>query len=372
MRLLSEYLRYFVAPLVVSAGIVGLAIGDAWTWLGIATFVLLSVADWGLGDDHEQRSIRHAWAVDAAVYLQLLFIAALWGLFVYRLGPGGAEMTFLHQLGAMISVAYLTALGGLPAAHELMHRKNYVALASAHLFGTFFLAPFNDLAHVHGHHLHVGTPVDSDTPRRGQSVYSFIPQAAWGQFIDSVRIERARLAKRGWSMWSWRSRILWGALTEGALIAIVFAVAGLYGIAWVLVTWGVGYFVLQGFNYTQHYGLLRVEGTPILPHHSWNHLTLLDRALAFEITTHSEHHLNPMAPFHRLKPHPQAPQMPSIIYCFILSLVPPLWNRRIAMPRLRDWDLRFASPAERRLAAAANARAGWPNWLASAEEGSAR
>ncbi|MGH7803418.1 MAG: xylene monooxygenase, partial [Candidatus Binatia bacterium] len=123
---------------------------------------------------------------------------------------------------------------------------------------------------------------------------------------------------------------------------------------------------------TQHYGLLRVEGTPILPHHSWNHLTLLDRALAYEITTHSEHHLDPTAPFHRLKPHPEAPQMPSIIYCFVLSLIPPLWDRLIAMPRLRDWDLHFASLGERKLGLTANARAGWPSWLASAEGGSAR
>lgn len=362
---MAEYLRYFLAPVVVSIGIFGLALGGGWSWLGIATFVALSVGDWELGLDHEQRTLRRPWIVDGAVYAQLFFVATLWGFFLYRLGPGGEDMTFVDRLGGMISVAYLTSLGGLPASHELMHRKNKIAIAFAHLFGTLFLAPFNDLAHVHGHHLKVGTPADSDTPMRGQSVYSFIPRAAWGQFIDSWRIERARLAKRRISVWSPRSRIFWGVVTEGILVGLVFAVAGSTGLAWLAATWTVGYFVLQGFNYTQHYGLLRADGAPILPHHSWNHLTFLDRALAYEITTHSEHHLDPNAPFYRLKPHTDAPQMPSIIYCFILSLIPPLWHRWIAMPRLRNWDLHFASPEERALAAAANARAGWPNWLAA-------
>jgi len=92
----------------------------------------------------------------------------------------------------------------------------------------------------------------------------------------------------------------------------------------------------------------------------------LDRAVAYEITTHSEHHLDAGRQYWRLTPHPKAPQMPSIILCFLLSLVPPLWNRFIAMPRLRRRDLEFASPEERALAAAANKKAGWPNWLGEA------
>ena len=361
---MSKYLRYFLAPVVVAFGIAGLALGGHWAWLGIATFAALTICDFGLGTDHERRALRHPWVADGAVYVQFFVIATLWGFFLWRLGPGGEGMTTLDRVGAMISVSYLTALGGLPAAHELMHRKSPIAIAFAHLFGTFYLAPFNDLSHVHGHHNHVGTPWDTDTPRRGQSVYSFIPRAAIGQLVESVRIERDRLRKLGLSMWSWRGRILWGAVTEAVFVSIVFAVAGLTGFGYMLGSWGLGYFILQGFNYTQHYGLLRVEGTPILPHHSWNHLTLLDRALAYEITTHSEHHLDADAPFWSLKPHVEAPQMPSIILCFITSMIPPLWDRWIAMPRLRHWDLHFASREERKLALEANARAGWPNWLA--------
>jgi hypothetical protein len=46
----------------------------------------------------------------------------------------------------------------------------------------------------------------------------------------------------------------------------------------------------------------------------------------------------------------------------LLPLVPPVFERVIAMPRLRDWDSRYATPEEQALAAAANAAAGWPAW----------
>jgi alkane 1-monooxygenase len=58
--------------------------------------------------------------------------------------------------------------------------------------------------------------------------------------------------------------------------------------------------------------------------------------------------------------------MPSIVACFLISFVPPLWERFIARPRLENWDRHYASVAEQELAMAANQRAGWPRWLGAA------
>ncbi|KAA8954410.1 hypothetical protein [Mycobacterium sp.] len=87
--------------------------------------------------------------------------------------------------------------------------------------------------------------------------------------------------------------------------------------------------------------------------------------MAMEITTHIEHHFDSRHKFYELKPRPEAPQMPSAILCFVCALIPLLWERAIAKPRLRYWDEHFASPAERALAMAANRRAGWPQWVDS-------
>ena len=116
---------------------------------------------------------------------------------------------------------------------------------------------------------------------------------------------------------------------------------------------------MADYNYVQHYGLVRVPGATIKPHHAWNHLRPLSRVLAYEITTHSEHHLNPDVSYVSLTPMPDAPQMPSLLVCFMVSIVPPLWDRLIARPRLQHWDRHFASAHERVLAQQANQAAGW-------------
>ena len=43
---------------------------------------------------------------------------------------------------------------------------------------------------------------------------------------------------------------------------------------------------------------------------------------------------------------------------YVTAWIPPLWRRRIA-PKLREWDLRHASPAERALTAVANQQSRW-------------
>jgi len=97
--------------------------------------------------------------------------------------------------------------------------------------------------------------------------------------------------------------------------------------------------------------------------HSWSHLTPVVRAVAFEITNHHHHHRSPQVPFYELIPDPKSPQMPSALLCFLLALIPPLWERWVAIPRLRHWDQHYASKEELTLAAAANAAAGWPGQL---------
>ena len=62
--------------------------------------------------------------------------------------------------------------------------------------------------------------------------------------------------------------------------------------------------------------------------------------------------------------HLDDPQMPSIFLC---GLIPPLWFKYIAKPKLKEWDLNYATASEKELARAANKEAGWPDWLADSK-----
>ena len=189
--------------------------------------------------------------------------------------------------------------------------------------------------------------------------------ATWGSYKDTWEKQAEILSRLGHSKGSWRNAMWLQLVLVGAIIAVMTVLAGpIAG----LVTVAAMFFakmLVEGFNYFQHYGLLRIEGEPIAKHHAWNHLGMIVRPIGVEITNHINHHLDGHTPFYELQPEPEAPQMPSLFLCFLCGMVPPVWHRFIAQPRLKDWDLRFASPNERKLARAANALAGWPQWLDS-------
>ncbi len=147
------------------------------------------------------------------------------------------------------------------------------------------------------------------------------------------------------------------------MFAAMYAAAGLVGMAVAAAAMVFSKLLVEGFNYLQHYGMVRVPGSTIQLHHAWNHLGAIMRPLGVEITTHIEHHFDSRYKYHELKPRPEGAQMPSAFLCFVYALVPPLWEAKIARPRLRHWDEHFASPAEKELAMAANRRAGWPHWI---------
>lgn len=360
MNPIAEYSRYLVATAMLSVGLMGMLLGGGWVWLGLASFVALAFADLAGGGDTGQHGRAPKWLYDLVLYLPFPMMLALWLLLARQVHDG--SLGAFNLVGAIISVSFLSALAGLPASHELMHRKHPLQIFYSSLYLTFFALPLNDLYHVHGHHPHVGTAADSDTPRRGQKVYHFAIASLWDGFLFSVRMEVSRLRKLGLPLWSPRGRLLTGALSLAVWISGFIYVAGPWGIPVLLVSWFLCFLIISGFNYTQHYGLVREPGTPLLPHHSWNHLKTFSRAVSFEISNHSEHHLDPDKPYEKLQTYPGAPQMPSIIVCFLASFVPKVWDEVIAKPRLRHWDRHHAAPAERELARRANRAAGWPLW----------
>jgi len=361
-----DYLRYYLGAVIVGTGIFGFALGGNWAWLGIATYLPLAMADLLLPADLAPRRVTSPALADLPLYLHgALMIVLFMSVVVWApgidLGAGIAAGTAI--LGAIVSLAWLGAVPNLPVNHELMHRRSAFARGLASFLGTFYGDPSRDLAHVHEHHLLLGTELDGDTARRGDTIYNFALRCAKGAAIEGWRIEVTRLAKQGLGPWTPHNRVVRGYLGIAATIVL----AGILGGPVAALTIGGGIvasrILVEAFNYYQHYGLVRVVGTPYDRRHLWNHLTPVSRMLGFEITNHSDHHVDPYMPYYALRPHTEGPQMPSIFVCFLSGIIPPIWFRFIAKPRLEEWDLHFASDEERRLAAEANRRAGWPDWF---------
>lgn len=366
-----DYLRYYLCSLVVLAGIAGFAAGGYWMWAGASTFFILAALDFVSPADHNVRNFRYPRLADAPLYLHCLLMVVLYAAFAWRMqagiGVAGTLPTLLALSGAVISLVWLNAVPNVPVAHELMHRKDAFSRGLARFICAFFGDAHRDLPHVYTHHIHFDTEADADYAPRGMTVYPFMWRCTKRNFEELVAAARKRSAVTGLALWSPRNFLFW----ELALLAAIPIAVGLYGglLAGVLTLTAqiMAKFGLEALNYIQHYGLVRVPGSPTRLHHTWNHLTWLDRTIGYEITTHVDHHIDPDLRFDQLVPHPEAPQMPNLFVCAVSAFIPPLWFRGVVMPLLKDWDLRHASPRERELAREANRRAGWPDWVGAAD-----
>ncbi|MEL0082714.1 MAG: alkane 1-monooxygenase [Gammaproteobacteria bacterium] len=354
---MCDSLKYLTSLLFIALAAGGISLGGSWAWTGVMVFVLLALVDHFLPMDLSSRNIRYPWLARLLPYLHYPALFGFWMLFATQLASGA--VSGWNILGGILSVGIINGLVGLATAHELMHGNNRFARTGADLIGTCYGVPITDLGHVHVHHIHLDTPMDGDTPIRGESIYRFAIRSVRAIIAETFRLEFEYLRKTGKSPWSPLGRLFWGVAFELLFAVIFVTLAGPIGLPVLIVTWVVGFTVMAHYNYAQHYGLVRVPDQPIQARHAWNHLKPLSRLLGYEITTHSEHHLDPDVTYTRLTPLPDAPQMPSILICFITSLIPPLWERLIARPRLRHWDEHFASDQEKQLAAEANLHAGW-------------
>jgi hypothetical protein len=111
----------------------------------------------------------------------------------------------------------------------------------------------------------------------------------------------------------------------------------------------VSTFAYQAVQYIEHYGLVRVAGTPVAPRHSWGCSTSASSHALINLTRHSHHHADARVKYWELVPMDGTLDLP---YGYAghsaLAMIPPLWYR-FAHPRLAQWDADLATPAEREI-----------------------
>ncbi len=362
-----DSIRYYLMPLTTLIGVLGFVRGGDWIWLATATFPILAVADLALPRDDKMRTrLGPRWISDLALHLQVPLLIALYAAFLSWLSEetsAGGELDVAQWVACIVGIGWLSVVPTLPIAHELWHRRHWFPRAMARVLGTFHLDPAKDVGHNIGHHNLVGQRLDADTPRRDQTIYGFVLQARMASWRDTFHHSSEALRRRGRSPWNWRNVGYQQIGMPLLLIALCGMAAGATAAAICLAAMVVGNFFMEGLNYMQHYGLIRADDEKIDVQHAWNHLGAVVRPLGCEITNHINHHLDSFIRFDDLRPVLSAPQMPSLFVCFLSALVPPIWFRYIAKPRLRHWDRNFATEKERVLAREANRRAGWEDWL---------
>ena len=343
-------LRYGSANFLLVLGAGALVIGG-WAIWGVLALALVfgSFADEVSGDDDTSLKESRCLFCTANLYLTLPLVGLLAFLLVRfaALHPSLTEQP-LETIGALWLTGYLFALAGATVAHELTHRSNRLAKLSAYILLGFTGNASFVIYHIYTHHRQVGTYDDAATARRGERLRTFMARTLTQQFAQAARFEAARLKRKGLSSYSWRNELILAHLVPLAILALAGIFGGWNGVIAIFLAGLIGRSFHELINYVQHYGLVRVENSPIRPHHSWDCYRTLSNVLHYNLPRHSEHHMFASKAFWQLNAQQDAPTLPYGYQTMaFIALTPPLW-RHIMRKLLADWDERFASEAERK------------------------
>ena len=103
-----------------------------------------------------------------------------------------------------------------------------------------------------------------------------------------------------------------------------------------------GWYALTQANYVEHYGLMRAKKPngkyeKCQPKHSWNTNHLWSNMGLLHLQRHSDHHANPMRPFHVLRDYENVPSLPTGYGgCFLMAAFP-FWWYKVMDPKVMEW-----------------------------------
>ena len=368
-----QYLKYYISPLTLVLALYTCTLGPLYPtafFIGISLFIILG--DIMIKEDSMEASNQNQFILNLPMYinLPLILLLVFMTVFVISNNPSlelaqqlknitGVDLMAInrsmHPLDTISLVAltslFIGVMGTVPG-HELVHRiKNKFDM----FMGNWLLAISWDCAfaieHVYGHHKNVGLESDPATAKRGENLYRFILRAIIKEQKDAWIIENSRLRKTHHSIFSIKNRMVIGHIRSGSIAFIAYLVGGLSGMLIFILCAFIAKCLLEVINYIEHYGLVRVPGQPVKPHHSWNTNSAISSMYLYNVTRHSSHHEKSHLKYWELKSYPNAPTMPqgylSMLY---LAIFLPWLYHKIMAPRLIDWDRNYASKEEQKIA----------------------
>lgn len=377
---LVHYLKFFLFHAVGLFATAALLAGGKWTSAGfVAILIFFIVGDAISGDDTATPKYKHPWVLTVQLWaalplLMVIVFCFLWsvssvdvfgiGAFLsnqigYDLLAAREATGLIHHISGVLLTGLMIGVIGTVPAHELTHRTWEPV---SRFIGRWLLAFSYDtvfaIEHVYGHHRYVSTELDPATAPRGRNVYHHVVASTIDGNISAWKIEKRRLKRRGYGLFSMHNAVLRGYLMSVVLTIAAFAMGGLTTMLFFVAAALWGKALLEIVNYMEHYGMVRLPDTPVKPRHSWNTNKRISSWALFNLTRHSHHHAQAETAYQDLKPMAKSPMMISgYLTTIVVAMIPPLWHKMMT-PKVLEWDQRYASKEEKLLAEQANQRSG--------------
>jgi alkane 1-monooxygenase len=255
----------------------------------------------------------------------------IYGLIIcyfYVLSNGQFEKSEL--VGMTLSVGIVLG-SGINVAHELGHKSGLLEQTIAKLILLPNLYMHFIIEHNHGHHVHIATPDDPATSRKGEMVYAFWVRSSLFSYLGAWKLEAKRLTRAGKFVLSLNNQMIIFQTVQLIYLLVVWAVFGAKILLFAIAIAIIGFLLLETINYIEHYGLVRAKLANgkyerVDTRHSWNSNHELGRIILYELTRHSDHHFKANRKYQILRHHSKSPQLPlGYPGSMLLSFIPPLW-----------------------------------------------
>ena len=375
-----HYLKFFLFHLIGLAALAFFTLGNDWmTWGFLSIFFGYIFLDAVLGDDITIPDFQHPGVLTWQLWLALPLLSAIVFVFLWQVSDGdplgyGAFIQSLtgydifaardsnsgwNLFWGVIMCGLMIGMVGTITGHELTHRTwDKVSMFVGRWLLAFSFDSNFSIEHVYGHHRYVSTTDDPATAPRGRNVYAHILISTLRGNVSAWNIEQDRLRRKRLPLFSLHNVAIRGYLMSALILALAFLMGGWTALLFFVAAGAWGKALLEIVNYMEHYGMVRNPQTPVQPRHSWNTNKRFSSWSMFNLTRHSHHHAQGEVPYHELKPYHDAPMMINGYLCTIaVALIPPLWHK-LMTPKVLDWDARYATAEELKLAEAANQRSG--------------
>jgi alkane 1-monooxygenase len=292
--------------------------------------------DWLWGEDENNPPEAVVPQLEEDRYYRVLTYATVPLHFVALIGcawwVGTQTLSWWGFLVMAVTAGVVSGLG-INTGHELGHKRTRLETWLAKIvlavpaYGHFWIE------HNRGHHRDVATPEDPASARMGENIYKFALREVPGAWKRAWALERARLARKGLSVWSTENEILQSYAISAVLQIGLIAAFGWLMVPFLVIHNVLAWWQLTSANYVEHYGLLRAKQSDgkyerCQPWHSWNANYKYTNIVLFHLERHSDHHANPTRRYQSLRHFEHLPRLPNGYYgMYTLAYLPPLWFR---------------------------------------------
>ena len=345
-----SYLKFFLAPVYLCMMILSLLVGGLEGVL-IAFLIVVSIVlgEFLLGDDTSTPNYKYPFLLDFSLFMNVPLYFIVLYLYLDKIANAFEwyYLLYIPILGLQMALSLINT------GHELVHRtsKKFDCEVGNWALATAWNPAFA-VEHVYGHHKNIGVAdVDPVTASYGENPYLFTVKAFFGEHIHSWGIETRQLKRRKQPIFSWHNRIINGHIRTMMVFGFIGYFFGWQAMLAYIALGCVANYIFQLNNFVEHYGLVRIKGTPVQYHHSWNSNNRMTSYLTYNLTRHSDHHVNAKKEFWELDPceNEGVTLRYGYLTYFVLFTFLPGYARSRMEPRLKNWHQNYASDDEKSL-----------------------